>query len=75
MCVALEVHLPHLSDVSNGPRFLDNTYSVVQESGSITVDVLEFKIASFVGRSGLLAVSGSMDPQADQVPGASGSSG
>ena len=38
------------------------------------VDVLEFKIASFVDRSGLLAVSGSVDHLADPDPGASGSS-
>jgi hypothetical protein len=37
------------------------------------VDVLEFKIASFVGQSGLLAVSGYADHLAVPDPGASGS--
>lgn len=35
---------------------------------------LEFRIASFVDWSDPLAVSGSVDPLADPVPGASGSS-
>lgn len=38
------------------------------------VDVLEFRITLFVGRSGPLAVSGSVDPLADPAPDASGSS-
>ena len=38
------------------------------------VDGLKFRIASFVDRSDLLAVSGSVDPLADPAPGASGSS-
>ena len=37
------------------------------------VDVLEFRIASFVDRSDPLAVSGSVDLLADPFPGASGS--
>ena len=38
------------------------------------VDVPEIRIASFVGRPGLLAVSGFVGQLADPVPGASGSS-
>ena len=38
------------------------------------VDVPEFRIASFVGRSDLTAVSGSEDHRPDPAPDASGSS-